>query len=352
MGLFDGVYGEEPRRTGAGADVAARLGAAVVLVVDVSGQSQSAAAVVRGFASHDPEVTLGGVILNRVASERHRSQVAEAIAALGIPVLGSLPREAAVILPERHLGLVQAMEQTDLAQRLDQLADLAEQYLDIDALLTVATPLTLRDSQTAPVALPPPGQRVALAQDVAFSFVYGHLLAGWRAQGAEIVPFSPLANQAPPPDCDACWLPGGYPELHAAALAAAGGFLGGLRAFAASGKPVYGECGGYMVLGQGLEDAGGVRHAMAGLLGHSTSFAKRRLNLGYRRAHLLAGCSIGAEGTAVRGHEFHYATVTDPGSDAPLVDLFDGRGQALGAAGSRRGQVAGTFFHAIAPCLA
>lgn len=345
MGLFDGVYGT-PRRTGAGADVAAALGAPVVLVLDVSGQSQSAAAVVRGFAGHDPEVRLGGVILNRVASERHRSQAAEAIARVGVPVLGSVPREASIILPERHLGLVQASEQADLEARLNQLADLMERHVDLDAVQVAAAPM--RERATAPAALlPPPGQRVALARDAAFTFVYGHLLEGWRRAGAEVVPFSPLADEPPPADCDACWLPGGYPELHAGGLAAAGSFLAGLRLFAEN-KPVFGECGGFMVLGEGLEDADGGRHAMAGLLGHSTSFARRKLHLGYRAARLRADCALGSAGQEVRGHEFHYASVTDPGGDEPLVDLRDGRGETLGPAGGRRGRVAGTFFHAIA----
>lgn len=345
MGLFDGVYGT-PRRTGAGADIAAALGAPVVLVLDVSGQSQSAAAIVRGFAAHDPDVRIGGVILNRVASERHRSQAAEAIAQVGVPVLGSVPREASIILPERHLGLVQASEQADLEARLNQLADLMERHVDLDAVLAAAAPMAT--PQGLPDALlPPPGQRIALARDAAFTFVYGHLLEGWRRAGAEVVPFSPLADEPPPADCDACWLPGGYPELHAGALAAAERFLDGLRAFAQS-KPVFGECGGFMVLGEGLEDADGTRHAMAGLLGHSTSFAKRKLHLGYRRARLLSDCALGRAGEEVRGHEFHYASVTEAGSDPALVELWDGRGEALPAAGGRRGRVAGTFFHAIA----
>ncbi|MFA7430404.1 MAG: cobyrinate a,c-diamide synthase [Rhodospirillaceae bacterium] len=345
MGLFDGVTGT-PRRTGAGADIAAALGAPVVLVMDVSGQSQSAAAVVRGFASHDPEVRLGGVILNRVASERHRSQAAEAIAQVGVPVLGSVPREASIILPERHLGLVQASEQADLVARLNQLADLMERHVNLDAVLAAAAPLG-KGPGASDALLKPPGQRVALAYDAAFTFVYGHLLEGWRKAGAEVVTFSPLADEAPPADCDACWLPGGYPELHAAALAAAGRFRDGLRTFAET-RPVFGECGGFMVLGQGLEDAEGARHAMAGLLGHSTSFAKRRLNLGYRQARLLADCALGRAGEAVRGHEFHYASVTDSGTDPALVALRDGRGEDLGQAGGCRGRVAGTFFHAIA----
>jgi cobyrinic acid a,c-diamide synthase len=173
------------------------------------------------------------------------------------------------------------------------------------------------------------------------------VLAGWRAAGAEIITFSPLADEAPPETCDACWLPGGYPELHAGALSAAARFREGLARFATT-RPVHGECGGYMVLGAGLVDAAGARHAMTGLLAHETSFARRRLHLGYRQARLLADGPLGAAGQRLRGHEFHYATEANPGTDAPFADLADGEGRALGPAGGRRGLVSGSFFHMIA----
>ena len=345
MGLFDGIPAE-PGRTGATADLAARFRLPVLLVLDASGQSQSAAALVRGFASHDPAVRIAGVVLNRIGSERHRRLVADAIAALNIPVVGSLPREQTLALPERHLGLVQASEHGELAARLDRLAELAEQHLDLDAVIALAARPTLSPS-TNVLALRPPGQRIALAADAAFTFVYPHVLAGWRQAGAEIVTFSPLADQAPPPDCDCAWLPGGYPELHAGALAAAQRFHAGLARFAET-RRVHGECGGYMVLGEGLVDAGGVRHAMTALLGHATSFADRKLHLGYRAARLIADGPLGPAGTTLRGHEFHYAALTAPGRDQPLADLADGQGQALGKAGGRRGHVTGAFFHVIA----
>ncbi|HEV3372094.1 MAG TPA: cobyrinate a,c-diamide synthase, partial [Xanthobacteraceae bacterium] len=292
MGLFDGTAGT-PGRRGSTADLAARFALPVLLVLDVAGQSQSAAAVVRGFAAHDPVVRIAGVVLNRVGSERHRALVSDAIAALNppIPVLGAIPRADALALPERHLGLVQAGEHHGLAPWLDRLAELAERHLDLDALIATGAPLAA--AATLPMAaLPPPGQRIALACDQAFSFVYPHILDGWRRAGAEIVTFSPLADEPPASDCDACWLPGGYPELHAGALAAAARFRAGLTGFAQS-RPVHGECGGYMVLGQELEDADGVRHVMSGLLGHATSFARRKLQLGYREARLLAESPIG-----------------------------------------------------------
>ncbi len=345
MGLFDGVTAPSGR-SGAAADLAVGLRLPVLLLLDVSGQSQTAAAVARGFAMHDPAVRVAGVVLNRVGSERHRAGAAAAIEAAGIPVLGALPRDATLALPERHLGLVQAGEQADLPALLERLADVAESCLDLDSILAAAAPVVLPPSGRAG-ALAPPGQRIALASDAAFSFVYAHLLQGWRAAGAEMVAFSPLADQPPPGDCDACWLPGGYPELHAGALAAAGRFRAGLAAFAAT-RPVHGECGGYMALGAGLVDAAGTRHAMAGLLGHSTSFAKRRMNLGYREATLLGDCGIGRAGAVVRGHEFHYASLVDPGADEALAELRDAAGRALGPSGGRRGLVSGGFFHVIA----
>ena len=347
MGLFDGAAGATGRR-GATAELAAHFGLPVVLVLDISRQAQSAAAVVRGFAAHDPAVRIAGVILNRVASERHRALVADAIEAVGIPVLGAVPREAELTLPERHLGLVQAGEHADLAALIGRLAAMAQGHIDLNAILISGAAFTTDIERTnTSLALPPPGQRVALASDRAFSFVYPHLMSAWRSSGAEIIPFSPLADEPPPERADSCWLPGGYPELHADKLVAAEHFLSGLRRFAQT-RPVHGECGGYMVLGQRLEDASGHTHAMAGLLGHATSFAKRKLHLGYRSARLLDDGVLGAKGTSVRGHEFHYATLSDAGRDETLAEMHDGEGKPLGNAGGRRGNVSGTFFHAIA----
>jgi cobyrinic acid a,c-diamide synthase len=345
MGLFDGVAGA-PGRTGSTADLAAHLGLPVLLVLDVSGQSQTAAAVVRGLAEHDPGVRIAGVVLNRVGSERHRALVENAINAVGIPVLGAVPRDEALAMPERHLGLVQAQEHGDLTARLAGLADMAQRYLDLDRIVAAAAPLTVAAASPRS-ALPPPGQRIAVAADAAFTFFYPHLRDGWQRASAEIVAFSPLADEPPPPDCDACWLPGGYPELHAGVLANARRFREGLRRFAAT-RPVHGECGGYMVLGEGLKDAQGVRHAMVGLLGHATSFATRRLHLGYREARLLTDSVLGPAGSMIRGHEFHYATLVSPGADEPFLDLTDAQGQRVACTGGRRGHVSGTFFHAIA----
>ena len=345
MGLFDGIPAEKGR-SGSAADLARLYGLPVLLVLDVSGQSQTAAAIAKGFATYDPDVRIAGVVLNRLGSDRHRKLAGDAIEALGLPVVGAILRDPTLSIPERHLGLVQAEEHADLFAHIDKLADMVERSLDLDAIVELATPLTPAAGDQS-FALPPPGQRIALAQDAAFTFLYPHVAAHWRAMGAELVSFSPLADQAPDASCDVCWLPGGYPELHAGRLAAAGNFLSGTRRFAET-KPVHGECGGFMVLGRSIEDADGVTHEMLGLLGHATSFAKRKMNLGYRQATLTAASPLGATGSVIRGHEFHYAQTVERGDDAPLGELADGQGKPLGSFGGRRGHVTGTFFHAIA----
>ena len=348
MGLFDGVAVAGETGTGASADIAAMMGWPVVLVLDVSGQAQTAAAVARGFVGMRPGVELAGVVLNRVASPRHEALVRVGMAEAGIAVFGALPRRASVALPERHLGLVQAEEQGDLQARLVELSAFVADHVDLDAVLAAAKG---GRAATDPVAICPPADRIALARDAAFSFVYPHLLQGWRAAGATILPFSPLADEAPDPGAGACWLPGGYPELHAGRLAGAANFRSGLQIFALT-KPVHGECGGYMAMGAGLVDAQGVRHAMAGLLGLETSFHARKMHLGYRSATLNAAIPGMTAGTRLRGHEFHYATITTQ-PDAALADVTDANGVAVAETGSQRSQSGGglstgTFFHLIA----
>jgi cobyrinic acid a,c-diamide synthase len=346
MGLFDGVP-SEAGRTGASADVAAALGMPVLLVIDVTGQAQSAAAIVRGCAAYDERLKVAGVIVNRVGSERHRRLVVEAIEASGMPVVGALPRNENVTLPERHLGLVQAGETEALEARLEAIADFIETHVDCGRILALAGALDCALPAWAPIAVRPPGQRIALARDAAFSFIYPHLVQGWRAAGAEIVPFSPLGDEPPPSGCDLCWLPGGYPELHAGQLAAAARFREGLGRFAET-RPVHGECGGYMALGRSLVDASGVAHAMAGLLGVETSFEKRRMTLGYREASIASDCPLGTAGLVFRGHEFHYATIVASGGDDPFAFVRDVYGGPKAPSGSRRGRVTGSFFHVIA----
>lgn len=342
MGLYDGVATRGQSGFGSSAETALRMGWPVVLVVDVGGQAQSAAATALGFRQYLPDLPFAGVILNRVASPRHERLTRLGMERAGIRVLGSLPRRGDLALPERHLGLIQAVEHPDLDAAIAGYAAFLRENVDLPAIIAAARGVEM----PVPGALPPPpAQRIALARDAAFSFTYPHLLTGWRAAGAEIVPFSPLADEAPDADADLVWLPGGYPELHAGRLAAAERFRAGLIAHAQT-RPVHGECGGYMALGTGLIDKEGTRHRMVGLLGLVTSYEKRKFHLGYRRAVLSAPLPGHAAGRALRGHEFHYSTILDQ-PDAPLAQVFDADGTAVPETGSVRGHVTGTFFHLI-----
>ncbi|MSP48475.1 MAG: cobyrinate a,c-diamide synthase [Alphaproteobacteria bacterium] len=344
MGLFDGIGADGEGST---ADLAAITGWPVVLVLDVFGQSATAAAVLAGLVRHRPAIRVAGVILNRTGSPAHGGTVAEACRRTlpDVVVLGSIPRSPALTRPERHLGLVQAREQVDLDAFLDRAAGLAEAALDIPALIALALPSPLAPAGIV-ASVPPPGQRIAVADDLAFAFAYPAMLAGWQRAGAEVVPFSPLADEAPGADADAVFLPGGYPELHAGRLAANAAWKRGVAAAARRGAQVYGECGGYMALGRGLVDARGHRHEMAGLLPVETSFAERKLHLGYREIVCAAATPLGPAGTRYRGHEFHYASETGAAGD-PLFEAGDARGGALGPAGRRTGTVFGSFLHLI-----
>ncbi|NHB75798.1 cobyrinate a,c-diamide synthase [Rhodobacter calidifons] len=348
MGLYDGVAASGAAGNGASADLALRLGWPVVLVIDASGQAQTAAAVALGLARFRAGLRVAGVILNRVASPRHEALLRAGMAEAGLPVLGALPKQAAIAMPERHLGLVQAEELPALAELLRAAGDLMRENVDLDALIAAADG-ALRPAPA--VRITPPGQRIALARDAAFSFVYPHMLDGWRRAGAEVLTFSPLADQGPDPSADVCWLPGGYPELHGPALAGADRFRSGLRAFAET-RPVHGECGGYMAMGAAIIDREGQRWPMAGLLGLVTSFEKRRMHLGYRRARLVQGIPGHAPGSVLRGHEFHYSTILEQ-PDAPLAEVTDATGARVAETGSTRlrpggGLSTGTFFHLIA----
>ncbi|MDY8107697.1 cobyrinate a,c-diamide synthase [Fulvimarina sp. 2208YS6-2-32] len=341
MGLFDGAADG----TGSPADLAEMLRLTVVLVVDCARQSHSVAALVAGFAGFRTALPIAGLILNRVGSPRHETLLREALAPLAIPVLACLPRRADLLLPERHLGLVQAGEHEDLAGFLARAADWFSSHADLETLAALARPHGMGEGgETSVSALPPLGQHIAIARDAAFAFSYGHLLDGWRAAGAELSVFSPLADEAPDAGADAIYLPGGYPELHAGRLAAALAFKAGLQAAARRGARIYGECGGYMALGEGLIDADGERHAMLGLLPLVTSFEARRLHLGYRRVSPCAGSPF--EG-AMTAHEFHYATIVSQDGRAPLFEAGDARGTALGCYGQIDRNVCGSFLHLI-----
>lgn len=334
MGLFDGPEGA----AGSTADLAADLGLPVLLVVDCAHQAQSIAALVEGFVSHRPDVNIAGLFLNRIKSDRHAAILHAALAKCDMPVVGQLRHNDSFHMPSRHLGLVQAMENQSLAQFLEIAAAGVARETFLDKLFQIATPIPNQAGKPL-CLLPPLGQNTAIASDSAFSFVYPHLLKNWHNAGATLSFFSPLNDEAPP-QADAVYLPGGYPELHAGKLAANSKFLDGLRRFDGL---IYGECGGYMTLGEMLTDAHGTQHAMAGLLPLHTSFATRKLHLGYRQLKALAGPFP----ASLRGHEFHYASVVSEGAADRLFEAQTANGTALPAMGLRRGNVMGSFAHII-----
>ncbi len=351
MGLFDGAVGGG----GSTADLAHMLGLPIVLVMDVKGQSVSAAAELHGFRSYRPDIEIAGVILNRVGGENHVIAVCDAIAALSKPpqVLGAVPVTGGIETPSRHLGLVQAQEIDSLERMLTNASIVTRAAVDLEALQDLAQPIVggaQTEADRGPL-LNPLGQRIAVAQDAAFGFSYPGVLEAWRAQGADIAFFSPLADEGPDADADAVFLPGGYPELHAARLASCSDFLEGLQRAAARGAFLYGECGGYMALGEGLVDPDGDRHAMAGLLPIETSFAAPKRRLGYREIALCGDTRLGAVGDRFAGHEFHYAAETLNKSTAALFNAADSSGAAMGPAGAIAdpsiGAVAGSFLHLI-----
>lgn len=346
MGLFDGIPGLPVDRNGSAAQLARLLDLPIVLVLNAKGQGATAAAIIEGLVRHDPSLEIAGIIFNNVGGAGHREILADAARRAGVPALGFLSHVPALNVPSRHLGLVQAREIVALDQFLANARGHFADSFDLDAIMGAAGPITCDTAGPEPM-VPPPGQRIALADDAAFAFSYPFHLEAWAAAGAEIMPFSPLADEAPRADADAIFLPGGYPELHAGRLAANAKFQSGLRAAAARGAFVYGECGGYMALGRGLVDATGARHEMAGLLPVETSFARRKLHLGYRAARLIGDTPLGQAGTIYRGHEFHYASVLAEDGDAALFAASDARGRALGPVGRRAGNVMGSFMHLI-----
>lgn len=337
MGLFDGAADGN----GSTADLAELLALPVVLVVDAERQSQSVAPLVAGFAHWRVGVRVAGVMLNRVASTKHERMLVDALAATGIPCLGAIPRNPALALPERHLGLVLPGEVNEFDSFLAEAAAAMGDYVDLARFQAIAAPLD--DDVGAAPSLPPLGQHMAIARDDAFAFAYPHLLDGWRSQGAQLSFFSPLRNEAPAFDADAVFLPGGYPELHGATLAAADLFKAGLMAARDRGALLYGECGGFMVLGEALVDKSGTSHAMAGLLPVTTRIDRPKRILGYRR--LIQSGDLPWPGH-LNGHEFHYSSARQSRLP-PLFAATDARGDAMPPMGAVIGRVMGSYAHVI-----
>ena len=349
MGLFDGRSGTDEE--GSSAHLAKLLGAPVVLVVDAASQARSVAALVQGFARFDPDLRLGGVILNRVASPRHEAILREALTQVpDAPVLGCLPKSGAIGLPSRHLGLVTAQDAehsgaAELEDRLEALARWVEQGVDIPALLAALPDIGL--PEPAPEPARAAKARIGVARDRAFCFLYGENLRLLRRAGAELVFFSPLADADLPADLDGLYLPGGYPELSARELAANAPLRWAVRAFCASGRPVWAECGGYMYLLKELLDGEGRVHPMCGALAGRAVLKQQRAALGYREARTLVAGPFGPAGTLLRGHEFHYSEyVGDEADSAPAAFELTASSGAQAHDGQALGNVIGGYFHA------
>ncbi len=351
MGLFDGIGATQVASTAA---VARALACPVVLVLDVAAMSGTAAALVLGCQHARPGVDLAGVILNRVGSDGHLRSVEQAIrSATGLPVLGSLPSDPALSIPERHLGLVPASEGGVNEETLDRLADLVEQRFELGALRRIAeaaAPLA-DDSENEPIAPVPPVVRIGVAQDAAFGFYYQDTIDLLAECGAEVVPFSPLQDASPPPASQGLYLGGGFPELCAEELSNNQPMRSSLHDFVKRGCPIYAECGGLMALGQTLTTFDGKAYPMFGVLPVASRMQRQSLTIGYREVEALRSSPLMKVGTRVRGHEFHWS-MAEPPIRAHAAYRFVGEdcleGFAIGA-------ILGSYVHlnlAAAPDLA
>jgi cobyrinic acid a,c-diamide synthase len=340
MGMFDGASGRG--ELASTAHVAKLLHAPVLLVIDASAMARSAAAIVHGYRTFDPEVNVAGVILNRVGSDHHEALLREAVEPLGVPVLGALRRDDALAAPERHLGLVPAGEREQRTRaQLDALAQATARALDLDRVLQLARGALALDGPTwdpAPGAPPAPPARIAIARGPAFSFHYEENLELLRAAGTELVPFDPLIDEQLPPDAGALILAGGFPEVYGAELAANAPLRTEVAAFAAAGRPILAECGGLLYLGQSLDE-----HEMCGVLPLRARMAGR-LTLGYREATARTATPWLDAGTRVRGHEFHYSQVDPPDGGAHAAWILAARGTER-AEGFVAGGVQASYLH-------
>ncbi len=336
MGLFDGRAGGGERCSTA--EMAKLLDLPVILVVDCSHMARSAAAVVHGFSTFDPDLQVAGVILNKVAGDSHAEMVAEALAG-GLPIVGVVPRRSDLQLGSRHLGLIPTVENAAIAEVLERIIDHVAEHVDIDALLGLARPVpAVTPARTEKP--PTPHSRVAVARDEAFSFYYHDNLEVLEEEGADLVFFSPVAGERLPA-CDALYLGGGYPEVYGEALAANVGLREDLRRAAADGLRIYAECGGYLYLGGEIEYESR-RFGMAGLLPTSTTLADKRLRMGYIEAVPTAANPLGKAGVElVRGHLFHYSSTA--GSDAPAYHVAH-KGDTI-ADGWTDGSIVASYVH-------
>jgi cobyrinic acid a,c-diamide synthase len=346
MGLYDGYgSGEE----GSSAQVAKLLQCPTVLILDARSMARSAAAVVYGYRNYDPKVPLAGVILNRVGSDRHYRILKESVESCGVPVLGAVKRNELLSMPERHLGLVPTAEKNDMEERLDILAATVSASIDLEGLVRLARQAG-RLSEPVKKLFPTPKQvhlRIGVARDEAFNFYYQDSLDLLSALGAELVLFSPLHDNHLPPALDGLYLGGGFPEMFLQDLADRKTFLSDIRTAAASGMPVYAECGGFMYLTEAIEDFSGKRLAMAGVVPGCCRMERRRVALGYVRASVLKDNVLSARGTEIKGHEFHYSTyfASEEVLPSPAYLMVKSDGSQESYAGYSVGNILASYLH-------
>jgi len=308
MGLYDGY--EALTERGSTAEIAKLLDAPVILVINAAKMARSVAAIAQGYRDFDPAVQIGGVICNNVGSERHARWVTEAVESIGLPVLGCVPRNHELHIPERHLGLLTAVErQAEVTTFLEQSADLITRYIDMEKVWSLACSAKAIHTKLKPDTPLVKSQtvRIAVARDEAFCFYYEDNFDYLRSAGATICEFSPLHDDRLPEDVAAIYLGGGYPELYAAQLGNNESMMDGLRQAIGRGMPVYAECGGLMLLTETLIDIHGDAHPMLGVLPGQVVMGDR-VRLGYREVTALQDTPILSADETVRGHEFHYSS--------------------------------------------
>lgn len=347
MGLFDGS--SSVNEVGSTAELAKQLNAPVLLVIDGSAMARSAAAMVSGYAQFDPALKVVGVLFNRVSSEGHYQLLKEAVERYtNVAAVGYLRPDQAVTIADRHLGLVTAMEQ-GTGELYARLAKAAADTVDLDRIESLAGSCGGMEKATSPSSCLQSrgnvGVRIGVAQDQAFCFYYPENLELLKAEGAELVPFSPLADETIPDDVGMLYLGGGYPELHGAALAGNSSMRRAIRDFAKQGGTIYAECGGMMYLTQAIRDFEGRSHEMVGLFPAEAVMGKAGMMLGYRTVALSQPCVLGDSGIIARGHEFHYSTLVPRGPLDFACSLSDTRGGSQGQDGLVLGNVLGLYTH-------
>ncbi|RUA03177.1 MAG: cobyrinate a,c-diamide synthase [Deltaproteobacteria bacterium] len=348
MGVYDGFSGTS--EAGSTAQMAKWLDLPVVLVVNAASMARSVAALVQGFERFDPAVTFAGAIFNNLGSSGHLDYLTQAMDAyVDMPVLGGFLRDETLKMPERHLGLVTAEDRPLSGEWMETLADRIEAQLDLDRLLEALPKIDLpRLTDEKRSVRPPAGIRIGVARDRAFCFYYPDNLDLLREAGAELIAFSPLNDTALPDGLDGIYFGGGYPELHAAALAANKSMREAVQRYSRRGLPIYGECGGFMYLCRELTDVEGGIHAMCGCFPFATQMHAKLRVLGYRQVVLAADTPLGPAGSVLRGHEFHYSNLTAPVVDPSVQAVYTvsaRKGGKPGSEGYRVNRTLGSYIH-------